>query len=435
MISQSQSDWTYNGSAAWHPFTQMQEFLQTPPIVIEKGKGCWLEDLEGNRYLDATASIWTNTLGHAHAELNDALREQLHNLAHSTYLGLAHDAGNRLEQTLNRISPDNLTRVFFSDNGSTSVEIALKLSFQYWQLSGQPHKTRVLAMQDAYHGDTFGTMSLGDSPLFHERFSHWFFPVDRFPRPAADGSDTDSVISYLEQILERNADQTAALVMEPWIQGAATMALQPVEFVKEIETICRRYNIHLILDEVFTGFGRAGPMLVCMETQVAPDFLCLAKGMTAGYIPMAATLATEEIFEAFLGEFLKYKHFFHGHTFTGNPLASAVANRNIEILENLLLSEEHQKRFSFFADCILSTFSQHPTISEIRQRGFACALDLNTSEPRVGHRVALTARKHGLLLRPIANSLLLVPPLIISQEEIEFLCENVSKSISQTLSN
>ena len=425
----------YDGSAAWHPFTQMQEFLETPPIVIKRGEGCWLEDQEGKRYLDATASIWTNTLGHAHPELDKALREQLDAVAHTTYLGLTHEAGNRLEQTLSRISPPNLSRVFFSDNGSTAVEVALKLSFQYWQLVGQPQRTRVLAMQEAYHGDTFGTMSVGGSSLFHERFHHWFFPVDQFRRPLKDGSDMESVLADLRKMLDRTADQTAALVLEPWIQGAAGMVLQPKAFVQEFEQICRKYNIHLILDEVFTGFGRAGPMLVCQEMGVEPDFLCLAKGMTAGYIPMAATLSSNDIFEAFLGEYLEYKHFFHGHTFTGNPLGAAVALQNIRILESLIPSEDHQNRLHYFGEQIETTFSQHPGVSAIRQRGFTCALDLKTNAARAGHQVALQARNHNLLLRPIANTLLLVPPLIISPEEIDILCETTAKSISQTLSN
>ena len=432
MSSQSQQSWTYSGSSAWHPFTQMQEFLQAPPIVIRRGEGCWLEDIKGNRYLDATASIWTNTLGHCHPELDATLRKQTENLSHSTYLGLTHDAGNHLERTLDRVSPENLSRVFFSDNGSTAVEVALKFSFQYWQLVGKPQKTRVLAMQDAYHGDTFGSMSVGDSPLFHERFHHWFFPVDRFPKPQEDGSDVAQVIASLEELLQRTADQTACLIMEPWVQGAAAMAMQPVDFVKDIEKLCRKYKIHLILDEVFTGFGRVGPMLVCKATEVSPDFLCLAKGMTAGYLPMAATMATEEVFNAFLGKYSEYRHFFHGHTFTGNPLAAAVANRNIEILEELIPSEAHKERLQAFTESIQTIFSNHPQISKIRMRGFACALDLKTAKPRVGDQVSLHARQHGLLLRPIGNSLLLVPPLIISHEEIAFLCENVSKSISQT---
>ena len=434
MSSQSQQSWTYDRSAAWHPFTQMQEFLQTPPIVIKRGEGCWLEDDKGNRYLDATASIWTNTLGHCHPELDDVLRTQSEQLAHSTYLGLTHDAGNRLEKSLQRIAPAELTRVFFSDNGSTAVEIALKLSFQYWQLVGKPQKTRVLAMQDAYHGDTIGTMSVGDSPLFHERFHHWFFQVDRFPRPDEHGSNAEKSLASLEQFLDRAADQTACLIMEPWVQGAAAMAMQPLEFIKQVEQICRKYEIHFILDEVFTGFGRVGPMLVSSESGVTPDFLCLAKGMTAGYLPMAATLANEEVFNAFLGEYSEYKHFFHGHTFTGNPLAAAVANRNIEILEEMIPSEAHQLRLQEFSRVVHATFDDHPDVAEVRLRGFACALDLRTSQPRVGHQVANIARQHGLLLRPIANSLLLVPPLIISSEEIHFLCDNVAQSISQTLS-
>jgi adenosylmethionine-8-amino-7-oxononanoate aminotransferase len=433
MLAKTQGDRSYDGSAAWHPFTQMQEFLSVPPVVVQKGSGCWLEDEGGHRYLDATASIWTNTLGHAHPEIDKALTGQLGKVAHSTYLGLSHRPGNDLEQALARIAPQPLTRVFYSDNGSTAVEVALKLSFQFWQLTGQPRKTRVLAMQDAYHGDTFGTMSVGGSDLFHQRFGHWCFATDRFTRPARDGSDLQAVLEGIGETLASQAHETAALILEPWIQGAAGMQLQPEAFVKEIETLCREHGVHLILDEVFTGFGRAGPMLVCRETGVSPDFLCLAKGLTAGYIPLAATMAKENIYGAFLGEYAEYRHFFHGHTFTANPLGAAVALRNIELLEELLPSSEHRNRLDTFAIEVQATFSGHPKIREIRQRGFACALDLATDAPRAGHRIAMRAREFGLLLRPIANTLLLVPPLVINPDEIQFLCLNTEKAISNVL--
>ena len=435
MLAQPQEDARpYDGSAAWHPFTQMQEFLSVPPVVIRQGEGCWLEDTEGKRYLDATASIWTNTLGHKHPELDQALQDQLGKIAHSTYLGLTHQPGNLLEQTLSRISPEPLTRVFYSDNGSTAVEIALKLSFQYWQLVGQPQKTRILAMQDAYHGDTFGTMSVGGSELFHKRFGHWCFNATRFPRPAESGTDMATILEGLEATMAEQANETAALILEPWIQGAAGMALQPKAFTKEVAKLCRKHNVHLILDEVFTGFGRTGPMLVCADNGVEPDFLCLAKGLTAGYIPLAATMATEDIFNAFLGQHGDNRHFFHGHTFTANPLGAAVAQRNIELLEEMLPTPAHQQRLETFRDTIQTTFSGHRHIQSFRQRGLACALDLATDVPRTGHQVALQARSLGLLLRPIANTLLLVPPLIISPDEIQLLCVNTEKAISNILS-
>ncbi len=436
---------------AWHAYTQMQEYLALPPLHVLKGRGCWLTDTEGRRYLDANASIWTNVHGHGDPELNAALVEQLSKCAHSTWLGLSHPVGLELSRRLVELAPTNLTRAYFSDNGSTAVEVALKLSFQYWQLTGQPGRTEVVAMQGAYHGDTFGTMSVGDSGTFHERFRPWMFPVHRFPAPVChecggEVSEQDSTASLaaLERILTERAGRIACVLLEPWVQGAAGMKLQPRRFVRAVQDLCRANGCHLILDEVFVGFGRLGPMVVSREAGVQPDLLCLAKGLTAGYLPLAATLATEEIYEAFLGPYESFKTFFHGHTFTANPLAAAVALESIRKLDTLITSGQLARGITKFGELLRRHALGHPHVREVRQRGFAAAIDLcPAGKPaesfpvsmRFGLRCCLEARELSLLLRPLGDSLLLVPPLVISETELEFLVTQTLEAVNRAARN
>lgn len=433
----------------WHPFSQMQEYLSLPPVAIASGRGGWLIDTEGRAYLDGNASIWTNVHGHNDPDLNAALQRQLAKVAHSTMLGLTHPVGAELASVLANHAPEGLSKVFFSDNGSNAVEIALKLSFQYWQLTGHPEKRSVIGLAGGYHGDTFGTMAVGDSGFFHDRFRSWCFPSVHFPAPRcrewagrvheADSADS---LQSLRSLLDERAASTACLVLEPSVQGAAGMRLQPPGFVREVAALCREYGVHLILDEVFVAFGRLGSMLVCTEEGVTPDFLCLAKGLTAGYLPLAATLAHEEIFEAFLGTHESRRAFFHGHTFTGNPLAAAVALENIRKLQPLIESGTLGERIACFGRLIGETFSGHPCIREIRQRGLTAALDLAPErgadksfpvERRVGLQVCLRAREHGLLLRPLGDSLLLVPPLCLSEEELSELILRTARAIDDVL--
>ncbi|MBC2593631.1 adenosylmethionine--8-amino-7-oxononanoate transaminase [Ruficoccus amylovorans] len=426
-----------DGVHAWHPFTQMSEHRAHPRLFIERGEGCWLYDTEGNRYLDGNASIWTNVHGHNDPDLNAALVGQLERIAHSTTLGLAHPTGTRLSEKLASIAPEGLQRVFYSDNGSNAVEIALKLSFQYWQLAGQPEKTGVIALNGAYHGDTFGTMSVGDSGGFHGRFSPWCFPADRVPAPVCDeaggivhASDMSASLARLDELLAEKAATTACLIMEPWVQGSAGMRLQPRGFLKEVAARCRRAGVHLILDEVFVGFGRVGPMLVCREEGVEPDFLCLAKGLTAGYLPLAATLTTEAVFEAFLGRFEEYKAFYHGHTFTGNPLGAAVAHKSIEKIEARMADGRHAETLAAFEAAVLNYGLGSGLFPVVRQRGLLAALELPARPvaERTGLKVALEARKHGLIARALGDTLLVVPPLVISSDEIEFLFQQLTRA-------
>lgn len=433
---------------SWHPFTQMKEYLGLPPLHIEKAKGSWLFDAEGNHYLDTNASVWTNAHGHNDPELNAALEEQLAKVAHSTYLGLSHPVGAELGARLSEIAPDGLERVTFSDNGSNAVEIALKQSFQYWQSVGRPEKRLVVGFENGYHGDTFGTMSVGGSSGFHGRFADWSFEARKVAPPVCEElngevsfEDEASSLAKLERVLAEEGSRVASVILEPWIQGPAGMRLQPKGFLKKVETLCCQYEVHLILDEVFVGFGRTGSLLVCAEEGVRPDFLCLAKGLTAGYLPLAATLTTSEVFEAFLGDFDSGKAFYHGHTFTGNPLAAAVALKSLEKLERLIESGKLDQTIAKFGEGVAG-LAADANARSARQRGMAAAIDLYPGgdetnawplNERVGMRVCVAGRENGLLLRPLMDSILLVPPLTISERELDFLFDNLKLTIDKTL--
>ncbi len=431
---------------AWHPFSQMREYLSAPPLHIERGQGCWLWDTGGKRYLDANASVWTNTFGHNDPDLNAALQAQLAKIAHTTYLGLSHPGGAELGYQLCQLAPSGLERVYYSDNGSNAVEIALKLSYQYWQLNGRPEKKRVIGMSGGYHGDTIGTMAAGQSGRFHERFKPWFLDSWHFPVPHCHevngevrAADTVASLSTLEGYLEAHAHEVACLIIEPSVQGAAGMLQQPPGFLKAVETLCRKHSVHLILDEVFVAFGRLGSLYVCTEMDVRPDFLCLAKGLSAGYVPLAATLIQADVYDACLGKWSEDRTFFHGHTFTANPLATAVALENLRKLKELIASGRLAATIATFGQRIAATFEGHPNVRTVRQRGLCACVELcpRAGEPkwaiddRVGWQVALAARQHELIVRPLGDSLLFVPPLVISEEEIEFLCERVLKALAE----
>jgi adenosylmethionine-8-amino-7-oxononanoate aminotransferase len=436
-------------SHLWHPFAQMAEFAAFPPLHIVAGQGGWLTDSAGREYLDGNASIWTNVHGHNDPELNAAVRNQLERVAHTTLLGLTHGPAEELAAALIQLAPPGLERVFYSDNGAGAVEVALKQSFQFWQLQGRPEKREVIGLAGGYHGDTFGAMAVGDSGFFHARFSPWFFPAHHFPAPACSewagtirSANAADSLAALETLLNERGATTACLILEPSVQGAAGMRLQPPGFVEAVARLCRRYSVHLILDEVFVAFGRLGAMTVSGELGVVPDFLCLAKGLTAGYLPLAATLTRPEIFAEFLGTYSSGKAFFHGHTFTGNPLACAVALANIRKLEALMEGGALARRSAAFGHAIEAHFGRHCRVGEIRQRGLAAAVDLVPHrgserrflpDDRIGMRVCLRARDHGLLLRPLGDTLLLVPPLCLDEPALAELARRTAAAIDDLL--
>jgi adenosylmethionine-8-amino-7-oxononanoate aminotransferase len=436
----------WDNQHAWHPFSQMQEYCAWPKLHVERGEGCWLWDNEGNRYLDTNASVWTNTFGHNDPELNAAAITQLQKVAHSTYLGLSHPTAAELGHRLCSAAGDGLERAFFSDNGSNAIEIALKLSYQYWQLQGQPQRKRVIGMEGAYHGDTIGTMAAGKSGRFHERFNAWFLDSWHFPAPHCHemngqvrSADASESLQALEDYLAAESAHVACLVLEPFVQGAAGMMQQPPGFLKSVEQLCRKFNIHLILDEVFVAFGRLGSVFACSQAAVTPDFLCLAKGISGGYLPLAATLVQRDIYEACLGKWTEDRTFFHGHTFTANPVGCAVALKNLEKLNALIESGALEQTIRYFGQQLSAKLASHPHVTQIRQRGLTAAIDLGPRfdqpewpiESRMGWQVCLAARQHELILRPLGNSLLIVPPLIISNVEIDFMCERIVRTLDQ----
>jgi adenosylmethionine---8-amino-7-oxononanoate aminotransferase len=431
-----QIDHTY----LWHPFTQMQEWMGEEPCIIDRGDGHYLIDVHGRKYLDGVSSLWCNLHGHRVREIDDAIKDQLERVAHSTFLGLSHVPGIQLAQKLIAIAPNGLRRVFYSDSGATAVEIALKMAVQYWQLKGETKRTEIATLAESYHGDTVGSMSMGYSETFHRFHKSLLFPVLRLTPPhvfryykhMSEEEALKVALSEAEAKLMQKKASCAALVMEPLMQGAAGMWSQPVEYVRALNDICRRNNILLILDEVATGFGRTGKMFACEHAGVTPDILCLAKGITGGYLPLAATLTTEDVFSAFLGEYKEFKTFFHGHTYTGNPLGCAAALANLELLDRKMIIENMQPRIVYLQRRLTQEFLHLAHVSDVRQWGFMAGIELvqdkssrqsYSPELRIGHKVSLEARRRGVLIRPLGDVIILMPPLTITDEEFKTLLD------------
>jgi len=433
-------------SHIWHPFTQMQEWLGEDPVIISRGDGHYLIDDHGRKYLDGVSSLWCNVHGHRKKEIDGAIKDQLDRMAHSTFLGLSHAPGILLAQKLIGIAPRGLQRVFYSDSGATAVEIALKMAVQYWQIKGESKRTLIASLAESYHGDTVGSMSMGYSETFHRFHKSLLFPVLRITPPhvfryyqrMSEEAALDAALNDAQQKLSENGATLAALVMEPLMQGAAGMWPQPVEYLQALSEICRRNNILLILDEVATGFGRTGKMFACEHAGVTPDILCLAKGITGGYLPLAATLATEEIFSAFLGEYKEYKTFFHGHTYTGNALGCAAAIANLDLFERENITGKMQSGISYLKERLQKDFFCLPHVIDARQWGYMVGIELvqdkatrqnYATELRIGHNVILEARKRSVLIRPLGDIIILMPPLTITDEELSKLVDVVYESI------
>ena len=439
----------------WHPFTQMQDWMTEDVVVIERGEGCYLIDISGNRYIDGTASMWTNIHGHNQPELNTALRTQLDKIAHTTLLGYSNIPAIQLAKKLVEITPVGLDKVFYSDNGSTAVEIALKMAYQYWRHKGESQRKLFIHFNNAYHGDTIGAMSVGGIDSFHTTFDSLLFKGVRVSAPETYRSphDTDPSgnntalkthwINTVENALSENAGQIAGIILEPLIQGAGGMLIAPKGFLKELSALAKRWETLLIVDEVMTGFGRTGKMWACEHENVTPDILCTAKGLAAGYLPLAATLTTDDIYNTFLGEYRDLKTFFHGHTFTGNPLACAVALENIAIFERQNLLSELQPTIEHFRNR-LQDFYALPHVGDVRVCGLAAGVELmknrDTYTPyafkeKVGIRVCKEALKRGAMLRPLVNTIVLMPPLRISTSELDALLDIVYTSIETVTKN
>lgn len=429
----------------WHPFTQMQDWQRDEQIIIARGEGCWLIDTEGKRYLDGVASMWTNVHGHCRRELNEALKTQVDRLEHSTLLGLASEQSIILAARLAEITPPGLDRFFYSDNGSTAMEVAVKMAYQYQVHIGRPERSRFITFKNAYHGDTLGAVSVGGIGIYHTTFKPLMFETLQAPAPYCYRCDVgcrrDSCsmqcVDALEELMKRHAGQVAGLVIEPLIQGAGGMIVQPAGFLRKVRELCDRYDILMIADEVATGFGRTGAMFACNHEDVVPDIMAISKGIAAGYLPLAATATVDKVYSAFLGEYAELKTFFHGHTFTGNPLACAVALKSLDLFEQDNLLAELQPKISLLKQR-LGDFNDLLHVGDIRQCGLAVGIELVENretgtpypwEDRVGINVCLEARKRGVFSRPLGNTIVVFPPLVISNDELDMLLDVLQESI------
>jgi adenosylmethionine-8-amino-7-oxononanoate aminotransferase len=413
----------------WHPFTQQQVWEGEDPLVIASGEGSFLFDVEGNRYLDGTSALWCNVHGHRHPAIDRAVREQLDRVAHSTMLGLTHPGAAELASRLVEIAPAGLSRVFYSDSGSTAAEIAIKIAFQYQQQRGGEHlrRTSFVRLREAYHGDTIGSVSVGGIDLFHATYRPLLFATHAAePGDAAD----------LERILAAHGEEVAAVIVEPLVQGAAGILVQPEGYLRDVRRLCDEHGLLLICDEVATGFGRTGTMFACEQEGVAPDLMCLAKGLTGGYLPLAATLATEEIYEGFLGAPEEYRTFFHGHTYTGNPLACAAALANLDVFESERTIERLAPKIDLLGE-LLAEIEAMPEVAEVRWKGFMVGIDLGDHDPSLvmGHRVTREARKRGAFIRPLGNTIVVMPPLSISEGELRQLLRIATESIEAAVAS
>lgn len=436
----------------WHPFTQMQEWEQEVPLIIEKAKGSYLYDIHGNKYLDGTSSIWVNIHGHRHPAINKAIRDQLNKVAHSTLLGQASPPSILLAKELVKIVPKGLTKVFYSDDGSTALEVALKLAIQYWRQQRPPSskKKKFVHLDLAYHGDTAGSMSVGGVKLFHERFRPLTvnsISIDapycyRCPMKLTYPSCQMACINPLEQVLVNRNEEIAGVVFEPMVQGVAGMITQPPGYVSRVRELCTNHNVLMIADEVATGFGRTGKMFACDHEKVTPDLMAVAKGLTGGYLPLAATLTTDKIYQTFLGEYDEYKTFFHGHSFTGNALGCAAALANLKLFrsENTLAKVKIRSRQ---LQTLLNPVSEMPMVGDIRQCGLMVGIELvknkKTRQPfpltaRVGQKIASECLHRGLLIRPIGNLLVLVPPFCLTSKNLTDLVNILTQSLTEQLS-
>jgi len=444
----------------WHPFTQMRDWNAPghEPIVLVEGEGAVLRDDRGREYLDGNSSIWTNLHGHRHREIDEAIRAQLDRLAHSSFLGLSNDVAPALAAELVDVAKLPAHKVFFSDDGSTATEAALKMVFQARVQRGEPERTLFLSLGQGYHGDTVGAMSAGHSALFHRAYRPLLFETREVLSPACyrcphnkaepmRGSDARATrscrwecVGELEKAMEDA--RASAFVLEPRVQGAAGMTMHPPGYLEKAAALCRERGIWLVLDEVMTGFGRTGTMFAFQqEKDVRPDLVALAKGLTAGYLPVAATLAASEIFDAFLGEFSELKTFFHGHSYTGNALGCAAARANLRIFrEERTLEKNVALRDQLAAGT--QRFWEHPHVGDVRQEGLICAIELvrrfETREPfsfteRIGHRVCEAAQRHGLLTRPVGDALVLMPPYCTTPEQLRRMIDALWLGLCEVL--
>ncbi|MGP7818518.1 adenosylmethionine--8-amino-7-oxononanoate transaminase [Niallia sp. 01092] len=432
----------------WHPCSQMKDYEDFPPIVIKSGKGIYLYDENGKQYIDAVSSWWVNLFGHANERISSALANQAFQLEHVIFANFTHEPAVLLAEKLAKLTPDGLTKVFFADNGSSAIEVALKISFQYHQQKNKPNKKRFLALTDAYHGETLGALSVGGVDLYNEIYQPLLLDTIRAQGPDCfrcpfnekpESCDTPC-ISFIEEKLKHHHEELTAVIIEPLIQAAAGMKMYPPSYLKKLKELCLQYDVHLIADEIAVGFGRTGTMFACEQAGITPDFMCLSKGLTGGYLPLSAVVTTDDVYDAFYDDYESGKAFLHSHSYTGNPLACRVALEVLQLFEEENYIEQIQQKSKYMHDLALNIFTNQPYVGEYRQTGMVGAIELvknkETKEPfpskeRVGYQIYRIALEKGLLLRPLGNILYFMPPYVITEEEITTMIHTANEAIQE----
>ena len=435
----------------WHPFTQMKGWVENPQLVIERGEGVMLYDTEGKAYYDGISSLWVNIHGHHRPEIDQAIKEQLDLIAHTTLLGLVNKPSAEFAEKLVKATPNGLNKVFYSDDGSTAVEAAVKIAFQYWQFKGRPEKANFINLGDSYHGDTVGAVSVGNIDVFHKAYKSLLFPTYKMSCPSfyhshvAGIKNEDQYLDYLleelEKFLQQNANKIAAMIIEPLVQAAAGMLMQPKGYIKGVRELTKKYDVLLIVDEVATGFGRTGKMWACDNEEVCPDLMTLSKGITGGYLALGATMTTDEIYNAFLGEPTDYKTFYHGHSYTGNNLACAAGLASLEIFQKDSVIENLPSKMKVIARH-MEKFNKMHYVGDARQCGMLAGIELMQDKERkapfdpalqMAGGICQAARGYGLIVRNIGDVVIFMPPLVSTTEQIEEMLNRLEKAMKEVL--
>ena len=434
----------------WHPCSQMKDYEELKPIVIKKGEGVYLYDIEGNKYLDVISSWWCNLLGHCNPTINKAVKEQIDKLEHVIFANFTHTQAIRLCERLAKILPQGLCKFNFTDNGSSAIEAAMKVSFQYHQQTGKPQKTKFMALTDAYHGETIGALSAGDCDLYTKLYKPILMDIKKVKAPdcyrCPYGKNRDNCscecFEYAKKAFEENGEETSAILVEPLLQGSAGMKIYPPLYLKKLRELCDEYNVHLIADEIATGFGRTGKMFAFEHAKVSPDIMCLSKGLTGGYMPMALFVTTQKIYDAFYADYNTGKAFMHSHTYSGNPLACSAANAVLDILEDGSVLKTAQQNAKYFNDLIKEKFLNHKNVGEVRHIGLINAIEIvknkKTKESfdsklRTGYQIYKKALKRGVILRPLGDIIYFNPPLIIEKKDMDYAVNTAFECMNEVL--
>lgn len=451
MKSSTASNWTDKDlEYIWHPCSQMKDYETLKPIVIERGKGVYLYDTDGKRYVDVISSWWCNLLGHCNPVINSAIKNQVDELEHVIFANFSHKQAIRLCERLSKILPEGLCKFNFTDNGSSSIEAAMKVSFQYHEQTGNPQKTRFMALTEAYHGETIGALSVGDCDLYTELYKPILMDIVRIEGPdcyrCPYGKNRENCncecAEKAAKTFAEYGNETAAMLVEPLLQGSAGMKVYPPLYLKKLRELCDKYNVHLIADEIATGYGRTGKMFAFEHAGVPPDIMCLSKGLTGGYMPMALFVTTQKIYDAFYDDYGTGKAFMHSHTYSGNPLACSAANAVLDILEDGTVLKRAQENAVYFNNIIKEKFSSHKNVGEIRHIGLINAIELvedrQSKKPfdsklRIGYQIYKKALKEGVILRPLGDVIYFNPPLIIERQDMDFVTDVALKCLQEVL--